>query len=559
MEFDLSPITKNPPMHSWIGKGEWIPLFDVATLNRAKPYSTEKLIRNFRVEDSKPTTIRCEVWGTSVLPYKLSIAVSVTSSERWSMQTKCSCPVSFQCKHVAAVLIMLARIFAGGGGTGNFVPLELGSWLARIKKSAAARETLASATKPKVENRFLAYCIEEVDSGLYFVLRLGTRRKDGGFTISDGRANADLSNPPKYLVDEDIPLVSAFNTLVRKHRKWGDLPLSGEGWRHLLEGAVAMGRLFYGEPHESDRVGYRYRLEFKYTPLTAGSEEWFFPDWMEMSNGDMVPVLKGGRPSINVLPILPMMYLDQKNFTLGRVRGDMPDELMLAWDDGPIVRKEHLNEVAKQFGEFTVANLPPPKKLKTVEHPATAPVACLKIGRQDAGFFGKLSVRYGESPGMDTLATAGVISYSQVIGGSRHVWSRDGNAEMNFHRKLTKIGFVSSSAGFRITGKVFGESDSEPPEDLLREQLLWGRFLESEAISGLRDEGWEIEVGEKERLTVHDVVDFFPEIEGDTDHGVDWFRFDVPHEINGKRVSLIPIIAQAIRDGLPAADDPELP
>jgi hypothetical protein len=561
MEFDLSPITRNAPLHSWIGTGEWIPLFDVATLNRAKPYSSEKLIRNLKIEGANPTTIRCEVLGTSVTPYRLSIALSVTSPEKWSMQTRCSCPVSFQCKHAAALLIMLARIFAGGGGMGNFVPPEISGWLAKIKKSAAAREPGASSAKPKAENRFLAYCIEDdgVDGGLHFVLRLGTRRKDGGFTISDGRANADLSNPPKYIVDQDIPLVSAFHALVRKHRQWGDLPLSGEGWRYLLEGAAAMDRLFYGEPIESDRVGYRYRLEMKYNTLTAGPEEWFFPDWMEMNGGDMVPVLKGARAGINVLPILPMMYLDQENFTLGRVRGDMPDEMMLAWDDGPIIRKEHLDEVAKQFGEFTGAKLPPPKKLKTVEHPATAPAACLKIGRENGGFLGKLLVRYGDSPGMEALATAGVISYSQLIGGSRHVWSRDGGAELAFRRTLTEMGFVPVTSGFLITGKVLGESDAEPPEDLLRQQMLWGRFLESDTITRLRDEGWEIEVGEKERLTVHDVADFFPEIEGDTDHGVDWFRFDVPHEINGKRVSLIPIIAQAIRDGLPAADDPELP
>ena len=561
MNLDLTAITANPQLHSWISRGGWISVFDAATLNRAKPYSSEKFIRNFRIKGDKPTTLRCDVLGTSVTPYRLSIDVTVASPEKWSIQTKCSCPVGYQCKHAAAVLIMLARVFAGGGGMGNFVPPELGGWLSRIKKSAVVREVGEPATKTKVENRFLAYCIEDerLDGELHFALRMGTRRKDGEFTISDGKANADLSNPPKYFVDDDVLLVSAFNVLIRKYRRWGDLPMTGEGWLNLLEGAAAAGRLFYGEPIDSDRGGHHYRREMKYTPLTAGAEELFFPDWMEMTGGDMMPVLKAARLGIHVISVTPLMYLDFENHTLGRVCGDLPDGLLLAWDDGPVVRKEHVDEVAKQFGELTGAMLPPPKKLRTVEHRGSAPIACLRIGREDGSFFGKLLVRYGESPGMDALATAGIISYTQVIGGSRHVWSRDGGAELAFRGKLTDMGFVPTTTGFRITGKVIGESASVPQEDVLQDQLMWGRFLESATCAKLCEAGWEIEVTEKERLNVHDVPDFFPEIESDTDHGVEWFRFDVPHEINGKQVSLIPIIAQAIRDGLPSADDPELP
>jgi len=565
MDFDLSPITENAPLHSWVSTGQWIPMFDVATLNRAKPYSSEKLFRNLKVVSGQgsvdATNIRALLAGTAVEPYRVGISIYRHKGE-WILQTECTCPVEVRCKHAAALLIMLARVFANGGAMGNFVPTELGSWLSRIRKSAVVREKRGAAVKSKPSNRFLAYCIEDegTESGLHFALRPATRCKDGGFTISDSQAKADLSNPPKYLVAEDIPLVSAFHALVRKNRRWGELPLSGEGWRDLLEGAAELGRLFFGVPKETEYSEYRYRSELEYTPLTTGPEEWFYPDWLELEGGGMVPVLKGTRPDLSALPILPMMYLDEENFTLGRVRGDLPDELMLAWDDGPIVQREHLDEVAKRFGEVTDAKLPPPRKLKTVEHAATEPVACLKISREDdGGFFGKLLARYGESPGMEALAAAGVVTYTQVIGGSRHVWSRDGDAELVFRRKLTDMGFALAPTGYRITGKVLGEDEAEPPEDSLREQILWGEFLESEAVTRLRDEGWEIEVVEKERLTVHDIVDLFPEIEGDADHGVDWFRFDVPHEINGKRVSLIPIIAQAIRDGLPAADDPELP
>ena len=78
-------------------------------------------------------------------------------------------------------------------------------------------------------------------------------------------------------------------------------------------------------------------------------------------------------------------------------------------------------------------------------------------------------------------------------------------------------------------------------------------------MQALRDSGWTIEVDPKAGLTSHDATDFFPVIESDTDHGIDWFRFDITFELQGKQVSLIPIIAQAIRMDLPAADSPDLP
>ena len=78
-------------------------------------------------------------------------------------------------------------------------------------------------------------------------------------------------------------------------------------------------------------------------------------------------------------------------------------------------------------------------------------------------------------------------------------------------------------------------------------------------MQALRDSGWTIEVDPKAGLTSHDATEFFPVIEADPDHGIDWFRFDITFELQGKQVSLIPIIAQAIRMDLPAADSPDLP
>ena len=543
-------------------------MFDVATLNRAKPYSSEKLIHDLTIEKtgvSQGMIIRCNVNGTSVFPYRLSMRIQHLH-ENWILHTDCTCPVGSLCKHVAAALIFLARIFSNGGELmGSSIPNELGNWLARVKKTAIDREILEVTKKAKVENRLLAYCIEQDVNrdGLCFVLRVATRRKDGSYSISESKANVDANRQPKYLLDEDLPLVSAYQYFNRKNRNWGNPPLVGEGWQNVIEGAAALGRLFYGVENDAGKTTFRYRFVLNHFPLKLSADEWVFPDWTELGDGQMMPTLRAGRKKIRVIPIRPMMYLDEDQNVVGRVLSEWGAEFLNVWSDGPIVKKSHLDEVAKKISEVAGASLPPPKVLHTVDHDASPPTACLKIEKSLRGVFsGSLFVFYNASSKMIPLNAKGTIPYSQVIGGKRHIWSRNGTAESAFLNKLPKMGFVPLEGKvneFLITEKVLGESNTEAPESALVAQTLWVRFLESKAAAKLRKEGWEIEVAGNAGLTVHDVVDFFPEIEGDADHGVDWFRFDVPHEINGRKVSLIPIIAQAIRDGLPSADDPNLP
>ncbi|MDB6078147.1 MAG: ATP-dependent helicase, partial [Akkermansiaceae bacterium] len=95
---------------------------------------------------------------------------------------------------------------------------------------------------------------------------------------------------------------------------------------------------------------------------------------------------------------------------------------------------------------------------------------------------------------------------------------------------------------------------SEPSEE-----VAWLEILESSQFAQLRKEGWTIEVDPECGLTAHDVADFVPALHAETDHGIDWFRFDVSYEMDGKTFSLIPMIAEAIAKGFPPVDSPDLP
>ena len=145
---------------------------------------------------------------------------------------------------------------------------QLGEWLREIETAATVVALAPSAPPVKPEKRFLAYCIERPlaweGKELHFVLRVGTHLKDGGVKISDSRSQADLSNPPKYLVKEDFLVASMFHQRAGKRNYYEDLALIGGGWEEFLEAAHATGRLFWGEEIEKDKPAK------KYIPVTFG-------------------------------------------------------------------------------------------------------------------------------------------------------------------------------------------------------------------------------------------------------------------------------------------------
>jgi superfamily II DNA or RNA helicase len=565
---NLDVIHENEVLSRFIRSGDWMKSFDNATLKRAKPYASSNLIYDLEIKDQLNVgyvSIECRVRGTAATPYKLMIQLTVRGKEVF-IQSACSCPVAYSCKHTAAVFIYLAKILIHGGDSAVVpMPHELLSWLSRVKKSSVISTVKTPENKPKAENRFVAYCIEklEYEHDYHFSLRTGTRRKDGTCSITKTQVTTDLSRPPKYVTDEDRPHIINYLALKKISRSWDYVSVKGKGWGDFLLNLAAEGRLFFGLENPTQDSMYRYNRDFIYASLKLGGEEWFYPDWEILERGSMMPVIGCANPNAYALPIRPMLYFDLASKVIGKVASELGEDFLEEWNDGPMISKGHLDEVSKHFEEVPTKQIPPPKALSSIEHEATLPSACLSIGKFGGSYRGRLNVRYENSPALEPLQDLHDVSFTLLHEGSRHVWKRNGKAEMAFSKKMASLGFVAGEPKneYRISPQVFHEAmPSEPlPEGALAERVLWARFLDSEAAQALRDENWEIVVDSKAGLTVHDVSDFAPEMDSESDHGIDWFRFDVPFEFHGKKLSLIPIIANAIREGLPAGDDPNLP
>jgi len=566
-------MASDSSLRDWLAGGGWVRHFGKAVVGRAADYANPSTIRDLEW-DSEDTpghhVIDALVSGSARSPYHTSVFLTASNGE-WDVDVDCTCPMGFGCKHGAAVMLYLQQL-TGSGPPAKPVrpktpaaappdPLLL-SWLREI---AAAVRTEPVKAKPDAPNpKFLAYCIERpappASPNLRFVLRVGTRKKDGTVSIPYSTATADPGNPPKYMVREDVMLATFFRQR-QNYSNWGDVRIQGPRWDDLLDGALATGRVYYGEE-------LRYGNVLGYRPVTEGPPEAVEAVWDTLPNGSVKPVLRGIRADLIVLPTVPARYIDPVNGVLGLAESSLPPAILAAWEKGPVVKPAHIAELTNQFATVSSIALPMPVSVEIETRQAQPPTPILRVRKwlspydwsRTESLIGELAFQYGDSPRLHPLSSSAPREHSAMVNGKRIVWPRDFKAERAAEALL-------KSHGLRSLSEVAPQNalDTASRHAVIPEHpgpmsaITWLTLLESPGFESLRDAGWIIETDPKAGLTTREATEFVPAIEADPDHGIDWFRFDIAYEIEGRRFSLIPLIAQAIAMNLPPADSPDLP
>jgi hypothetical protein len=202
MPHDLSLLTDQPGLRDWLVAGKWKQHFNRDSLTRSVIYTSALYIREISVRSdvmSGGVVLNAFVQGNAPKPYQTDILFQRMNGV-WFVDPDCSCPVGFYCKHGAALIAyIVSKLGEVGKMTAPQFDPELGSWLRQIEAAAQKIPETKLAPETKPENRFLAYCIEPPlqrgAKGVNFVLRVGTRQKNGSVKISESRSQADLSNP----------------------------------------------------------------------------------------------------------------------------------------------------------------------------------------------------------------------------------------------------------------------------------------------------------------------------------------------------------------------------
>ncbi|NJR42937.1 MAG: hypothetical protein HC767_10015 [Akkermansiaceae bacterium] len=352
-------------------------------------------------------------------------------------------------------------------------------------------------------------------------------------------ANADPSRMPKYMTEADVPLASIYFQIKRRENHWESIPLRGENRGRILESALALGNLFFGARVENTTN--RYRIDREYRPLIAAPALKIEAAWESFPDGTAQPILRCENPDVEILPVTPLYYLDRANATIGLLESELPAPVLHAWSAGPKIASDQIESISTHISSVPTVPLPTPSKMELEIREATPPQPYLRIhmapfpGDGRMVTFGELTFSYGDSPRLIPLLPNSLEKHNAMIESKRIVWPRSFTAEQKLEKQLRRVGFIST---YEIAPSIAAGAPQKnlfiPEIPRPTPQLAWLSLLGSPAMDQLRAAGWTIEIDPKSGLTAHDANEFFPSIEADPDHGIDWFRFDATYELDGK-------------------------
>lgn len=492
---------------------------------RGKQYFEKGMVLdvNVKSEGALFVQLNATVKGTASNPYRQNIRIvwrpDFSSAE---IDGDCSCPVGYNCKHVAAACLKYQA---------STLPSSASS-----SARASCLDWLNSLTEPAPlqhshHQDFIAYILKPGNNAheLTVDFLITREKKSGG--LSKGRKTSlnNLRYSYSYLSyiqpgDEEITkLLTAFSTLA-------GLPVISGATGHLaLSKLLQTGRLYWQNGENP--------------PLKKGENRDLTFAWRQDDNGNYQ--LNVEIPETTRLLFTdPLHYLDAAQGKLGvlNTKGLNVEQLkkILAVPPVPEALADEFSQ--RLMTEHPELPLPAPKQITLTDLDTLTPVpALLLFGQQiDTGHYShfiRLAFRYGEW----LVSAANALEYS-VIKTDQGLMriKRQLETERDAFARLTEMGFLS------ISHPDLQELILVSPEEktALSGAARWGNFLKN-AVPALEDEGWLVTMDDSFLLNFQAAQFVDAEI-GESQH--DWFEMRFNIEINGQSHPLLPLIMPVLEN-----------
>jgi superfamily II DNA or RNA helicase len=255
-------------------------------------------------------TLSGQVQGTQRRPYR--VQVRFEEDENLEIDGECTCPVGFDCKHLAALLMAGLALLPKEPAS---VRPELVQWLEGFQ--ARHGEEPRKSPKPK-SNGALAYVIATSYRGGAQVELYKARLTPEGTIRSIAEpwnnVEAALVKPMKFLTEEDLGILRGL-WIGRGREDYGGFVPRGAGGAALLEKIIATGRAYVASTSGPS-----------ITPLLlrAGAARAGDLSWQPQESGRLRCVLTTQPASTMQLCTDPLWYIDERSAEAGVVTCPWP-------------------------------------------------------------------------------------------------------------------------------------------------------------------------------------------------------------------------------------------
>jgi len=518
--------------------------FDPGTFARGEGYAREGMVIDLRWKSGK---IFAETEGSGGSTYRQSIGMS-EGRDGVHFEGSCSCPMSYNCKHVVAVLLtMFDQGQNAAPGTEATLSTATSLWLGQVQ---LLPYVMQGAAAPSADpNAQLVFLLVPDAYGDRLSLHMAKARTDkrGDLVGVSLQNNIPQLLTALWVMRDDEALVRMVAAL---RAGAGDSfhPSGPLGFRLLTE-LCAQGRLYFVPQVERFKntflfavaPGARREGELGWQP-TADDEDtialrWDFVDAAEEMEG--------------ALQTEPMCYLAavRDQMVLGELvlpphlAAIPPAALAALTLDAPELAPHERAFVAERLASQGLDRvLPLPAVLDTRKRDDIVPVPCLLLGSERdyvrGGWqwhdYALVNFDYDGIP-------VGALEEQVVrrkVGDTIELVERDEAAERAAFATLRELGFVAPPPGSPL--------DDEPWALRLAAAADWLAF-ERHHAPRLRAAGWHIEIEEEYRYEVREAGEWYADLAEEGEGGDAWFSLELGIVVDGTRHALLPLLVQMIR------------
>ncbi|RFA26971.1 hypothetical protein CAI21_15500 [Alkalilimnicola ehrlichii] len=495
--------------------------------------------RNYYLDDRvqalelRASTLYAEVQGTGSEPYYCEIILQRRGS--LIIHGNCTCPIGYNCKHVAAALYAWSQ--QGSDKTQDGLEQELQHWLERLERTQRAADA-GTAAEPDQLLYVLDTDVGPADKPRFAVTPYKVRQlKKGGY----GKPQLFRGQSGRFLNTTDYGLLAR----LRNNSKYGRYYLSDNDGAALLRDLIGTGRCHW--------------QSLDTPPLSAGPTRNGRFEWIAGSDGEQQLQLHIDGDGL-AIDVSPPWYLDPNQHLCGPVATPYGEALTRALLEAPPIPAEQ----AVDFSE-RLARLPGSERLP---HPH-------RWQRQTRGDIAPRPILRLDSPELDQLFTQTLGSLSPhelrlAFEVSDERWLHRARLEFDYAGHRIEASDTHEHINARDGDTLLSIRRQTAQEEVLQDQLLdcglvrlgrlgfvppepaaWADFMLNVAPQ-LRAAGWRIEVAPDFQFQLADAEDWYAELEEAT--GEDWFGLDLGVVVDGERINLLPILADILRDLPPPSE-----
>ncbi|AWV45620.1 helicase [Hafnia alvei] len=494
-----------------------------ATLAKARDYS--RAVSQLHWQGNMLTA---KVQGTERRPYAVVIYFH-DKQNQLRIEGECSCPVGFNCKHVAAVLL---------AGLEEQEPTATGARPELLRWLEAFRAQQTSSIAAKKPTQTLAYVLAWSEHRQHHEIRLYKAKldKDGAVRSIDQQwhnIEPALVKPPKFVTPEDFQILREL-WIERPRNGIAAFELQGTSGAELIRKMMATGRFFVIDSNE---------------PLYLGEQRPGEVQWQRLPDHRLRPILQVQPQASWVLPTTPPWYIDTQSGEAGTVELNQPFAQLDEFLSMPPISLSEAPLVAAVLGEVA-PELPLPPSMSSSELRVidVEPVPVLQLDTQNVymGGFGNYGYRnwpldfatfsfdydgISVDPKQDT--TLFPADNGNVIQIQRRSDIEKQRAKELKNCGLELITLSDKTRPPTLPDTIYGLPNPES----------WPSFV-SHTLPTLENKGWRIVMTHDSNFNIIEINDISGSIQS-SDEG--WFDVEMGILVGDRTVRLEPLLADLFR------------